>query len=627
MGYVGALRLFCSLLPWLFILLSSPSPSQGKPGYGSEYRYPFIKRASTFSSSSSSFSTSRADRAFDYIIIGGGTAGCPLAATLSQKFSVLLLERGGVPFSNANVSFLQNFHLTLADISETSASQFFSSTDGVLNSRARVLGGGTSINAGFYTRASRRFIRKVGWDEKLVNESYPWIEKQIVHWPDFGPWQRAFRDSLLDVDISPFNGFTYDHMYGTKVGGTIFDRFGRRHTAAELLASANPQKLSVLIYATVQKIVFDTSGKRPKAVGVIFKDEDRNQHQAFLANSPKSEVILSSGAIGSPQMLLLSGIGPKAELEKLNISVVLDNKYVGRGMSDNPMNTIFVPTKKHVKQSLIQTVGITKRGVYIESSCGFGQSKDSIHCHHGIMSAEMGQLSTIPPKQRSREVIANYVRNKHNLPKEVFRGGFILEKLANPFSMGDLKLVNTNPDDNPSVTFNYFSHPEDLKRCMDGVRMATRIAQSKYFTDFTGFSRQTTEKLLNITVKANVNLIPKNPNDTKSLEQFCRDTVVTIWHYHGGCHVGKVVNSSNKVIGVDRLRVVDGSTFRESPGTNPQATVMMMGRYMGSKLFEGETRSRSLSMRTGKRRRVHKEVVRNTSMYHVRGDIEQPDVK
>lgn len=90
-------------------------------------------------------------------------------------------------------------------------------------------------------------------------------------------------------------------------------------------------------------------------------------------------------------MLLLSGIGPKADLEKLNISVVLNNEYVGKGMSDNPMNTIFVPTKKPIKQSLIQTVGITKRGVYIESSCGYGQSKDSIHCHHGIMSAEVSQ--------------------------------------------------------------------------------------------------------------------------------------------------------------------------------------------------------------------------------------------
>lgn len=110
--------------------------------------YPFIKRASSFESSNKS--------EYDYIIVGGGTAGCPLAATLSKKFNVLLLERGGVPFNNPNVSFLHNFHITLADTSPTSASQFFTSTDGVLNARGRVLGGGSSINAGFYTRANPR---------------------------------------------------------------------------------------------------------------------------------------------------------------------------------------------------------------------------------------------------------------------------------------------------------------------------------------------------------------------------------------------------------------------------------------------------------------------------------------
>lgn len=98
---------------------------------------------------------------------------------------------------------------------------------------------------------------------------------------------------------------------------------------------------------------------------------------------------MSCGAIGTPQMLLLSGIGPRAELEKMRIPLVLDNEFVGKEMVDNPMNTIFVPSKRPVHQSLIQTVGITQLGVYIESSSGFGQSNDSIHCHHGIMSAEV----------------------------------------------------------------------------------------------------------------------------------------------------------------------------------------------------------------------------------------------
>lgn len=558
------------------------TPSQGKQNLW-EDRYPFIRAASTYSSQSTA--TNGGKKAYDYIVVGGGTAGCPLAATLSRNYSVLLLERGGVPFGNVNVSFLSNFHLTLADISHKSASQFFFSTDGVFNARARVLGGGTCINAGFYTRASTSYINRVGWDPKLVNESYPWIEKQIVHQPDFPPWQRAVRDGLLEVGISPDNGFTYDHLYGTKVGGTIFDKYGRRHTAAELLASANPQNLDVLIHARVQRVVFDTTGKRPRAVGVIFKDENGNLHEAFISKKRRSEIILSSGAIGSPQLLLLSGIGPKADLEKLNITVVHENEFVGKDMADNPLNTIFVPFKQPVNQSLIETVGITKKGVYIEASCGFGQSKDSIQSHHGIASAEIGQLSTIPPRKRTQEAIEAYKRSKKDLPYEFFQGGFILEKIANPKSKGHLSLINTNVDDNPSVTFNYFSHPEDLQKCVAGVRIMEQLVQSKHFLNFTACDKESIDKLINMSVTANVNFIPRHSNDTESLEQFCKDTVVTIWHYHGGAHVGKVVNPDHEVLGVHRLRVVDGSTFRQSPGTNPQATVMMMGRYMGVKIL------------------------------------------
>ena len=79
---------------------------------------------------------------YDYIIVGGGIAGCPLAATLSQNFTVLLLERGGSPYGNNNITRLENFSANLADNSPTSPSQQFMSEDGVYNHRARVLGGG-----------------------------------------------------------------------------------------------------------------------------------------------------------------------------------------------------------------------------------------------------------------------------------------------------------------------------------------------------------------------------------------------------------------------------------------------------------------------------------------------------
>ncbi|KAG8049593.1 hypothetical protein GUJ93_ZPchr0009g1018 [Zizania palustris] len=480
---------------------------------------------------------------------------------------------------------MENFHIGLSNMAPDSASQAFISTDGVINARARVLGGGTSINAGFYSRASSSFIQQVGWDEDLVNESFPWVEDKIVQWPKIAPWQAALRDGLLQAGVSPFNGYTYDHVSGTKVGGTIFDDSGYRHTAADLLAAGDPNNLRVLLHASVDKIVFNTQQGRlkPRATGVQFTDENGRLHQAFLNSNRDSEVIVSAGAIGSPQLLLLSGIGPKNDLKNHRIPVVLHNKYVGKGMADNPMNSIFIPTKSPPRQSLIETVGITEAGVFIEASSGFGQSPESIHCHHGIMSAEIGQLSTIPPKQRSLEKAQEYAHTKLDLPKEIFQGGFILEKIDGPLSLGHLALIDTDVRKNPAVTFNYFSHPHDLTRCVYGIKTIERILNTNRFSELAaGFSM---ERVLNMSVQANVNFIPKHTNDTESLEQFCRDTVITIWHYHGGCHVGKVVDQQHRVLGVSGVRVVDGSTFSRSPGTNPQATVMMMGRYFGVKIL------------------------------------------
>ncbi|KAM0938276.1 putative glucose-methanol-choline oxidoreductase, FAD/NAD(P)-binding domain superfamily [Dioscorea sansibarensis] len=561
----------------LLLFLSILTPFQGRelPTYS---KYSYLRSASSF--------LSTPEQEYDYIIVGGGTAACPLAATLSKKYSVLVLERGGSPYGNLNVSYLQNFHISLADISPNSPSQPFISTDGVINARARVLGGGTCINAGFYSRASQSFVRNAGWDLDLVNEAYPWVEKQIVQWPKLAPWQTALRNGLLQAGISPFNGYTYDHINGTKIGGTIFNKHGFRRTAADLLLSGNRESLIVLIHATVQKILFDTRGLRPKAIGVLFKDECGRLHRAFVNGNSHSEVIVSSGTVGSPQLLLLSGIGPKNDLKKLNITVILDSPHVGKGLSDNPMNSIFIPSKKPVEQSLIETVGITTFGSFIEASSGFGQSSDSIHCHHGIMSAEFGQLSTIPPSQRSLDLIKDYARRKHEIPIEAFQGGFILEKIDGPLSVGHLTLLNTDVDTTPSVTFNYFSHPSDLHRCVLGIRTVEKIIQTKQFADLIEDDAITMEMLLNMSVKANVNFIPKNTNDTASVEQFCRDTVITIWHYHGGCHVGKVIDHKYRVLGVDNLRVIDSSTFNSSPGTNPQATVMMLGRYMGMKILK-----------------------------------------
>ncbi|XP_042506481.1 protein HOTHEAD-like [Macadamia integrifolia] len=524
---------------------------------------------------------------YDYIIIGGGTSGCPLAATLSHNATVLVIERGGSPYGNQNITNLGSFGDTLSDTSPTSASQRFISEDGVFNARARVLGGGSCLNAGFYTRASTDYVRDAGWDGRLVNQSYQWVEKMVAFKPPMLQWQSAVRDGLIEAGVLPYNGFTYDHIYGTKVGGTIFDSEGHRHTAADLLRYADPKGLTVLLHATAHRIFFRTKGKlRPRAHGVVFRDAAGVRHRAYLKKGSMNEMIITAGAMGSPQLLMLSGVGPAQHLRSHNIRVTLDQPLVGQGMADNPMNAIFIPSPNPVEVSLIQVVGITPLGTYIEASSGsnFAQTSNTPQRDFGMFSPQTGQLSVVPPKQRTPEAIAKATEAMKALNDEAFRGGFILEKVMGPISSGHLELKNRNPNDNPSVTFNYFKEPEDLKRCVDGIRTIEKVIQSKAFSNFR-YPFLSVEALMNMTAKYPVNLLPRHDNDSTSLEQFCKDTVMTIWHYHGGCQVDRVVDRDYKVLGVDGLRVIDGSTFHDSPGTNPQATVMMLGRYMGVRIL------------------------------------------
>ncbi|KAI3694353.1 hypothetical protein L1987_77318 [Smallanthus sonchifolius] len=371
---------------------------------------------------------------YDYIVIGGGTTGIPLATTLSANYSVLLLECGGSPYGNPNITSISNFGSYLMDTSPTSPSQQFIS-EGVVNARPRVLGGGTSINAGFYSRRSR-----------------------------------------------------------------------------------------------------------PLSCGVVFRDSLGIKHRAYLRGRKNDEIILSAGALGSPQLLVLSGIGPKEQLDAQKIKAVLTQPFVGKGMADNPQNPIFVPSPIAVEQSLIQVVGITRFGSYIEGIGGYNIIFENPSSYQGFF-----------PQM----------------------GGFIFVKPDGPLSMGELRIENSNPADNPSVTFNYFKEPEDLQKCVDGIRTILKVVETKAFSNYK-YANMTVKDILDLNMKLPMNL-REHGNTSSSLEQYCKDTVRTIYHYHGGCHIEKVVSPEYKVFGVDALRVIDGSTLLNSPGTNPQASLLMLG--------------------------------------------------
>ncbi|WOK98294.1 hypothetical protein Cni_G07004 [Canna indica] len=525
------------------------------------------------------------EAAYDYIVVGGGTAGCPLAATLSESHRVLVLERGGAPEEFPSVGRQDGFLRTLLEEeAPDSPAQFFVSQDGVPNSRGRVVGGSSAINAGFYSHAHATFFDRCGaggtvtaWDMALVNESYNWVERALVFRPVLRSWQEAVRDGLLEAEVTPYNGFTLEHVAGTKIGGSTFDSNGRRHSAADLLGFANPANIQVAIRATVERILLSPiprgafllspalssltltfwlmlysytvglrgrSQNQVRAVGVEYRDRKGHRHRAMTRVG--GEVILSAGALGSPQLLLLSGVGLRQYLSAWGIPVALNLPDVGQHMYDNPRNGIsFVPSVR-IEQSLTQVVGIPRDdAAFIEAAS-----------------------NVMPFLSPSRTAFLS-----HPSFPLFMNVATVMAKVAGPLSSGSLRLASLDARDNPLVRFNYFARVEDLARCVNGVR---RLRDVLYGRSMARLRMRSARRRRDFRFVGPT--LPRNMSNNVEVARFCRRTVATLWHYHGGCVSGKVVDGEFRVMGAAALRVVDGSIFNVSPGTNPQATLMMMGR-------------------------------------------------
>ncbi|GJP86601.1 hypothetical protein CLOP_g16603 [Closterium sp. NIES-67] len=550
--------------------------------------YPYIRDAATYSPPPTTTPPTSPPSAppptYDFIVVGGGAVGCPLAATLSKGFSVLLLERGGVPYDQPSVYRREAFPYVLS----TRASVPFRSEDGVWNRRGIVLGGGSSVNAGFYSRASADFVQAAGWDPARVNASFEWVESRIAFVPQQQPggWQEAFRDAMLEAGLGPWRGQTPEHLIGTKLANSIFDNNGTRRTAADLLKAGDASRLTVLMFATVQRILLDTTGATPRAAGVVFTDSTNRRHVARL--NPGGEVLLAAGALGSPQLLLLSGLGPREKLEPLGIPLVREVPGVGVNITDVPINGINVLSPRPVEESSLQFVAVTPEGNIIEGASG---------SNHTLSWAGAGELNTLPPINRTGQTEAMIDAMLPYIPgfiqDSLNQAGFILHKVYLPASRGSLSLASLNASDNPIVRYNYFSAPLDVATCVRGAQLLTKIVASNALAPFRYDTPPVPLFLLDpsaayVTPGNYRGASPPLPDVSNftAAAQWCRDTVTVIWHFHGGCHRGVCVDSSYRVNGVQSLRVVDGSTFLTSPGTNPMATCLMLGRFIGINLLE-----------------------------------------
>lgn len=317
-----------------------------------------------------------------------------------------------------------------------------------------------------------------------------------------------------------------------------------------------------------------------------YTDLEGYSHTVLLNDNPGSEVILTAGALGSPVLLMLSGIGPADHLADFNIAAILDNPAVGSRMADNPTNSMWVLTNQEVEVTLIQVVGITSWGSYIEISSG--QSEALIGAFE---STPLSTTSSRSNKLNNSTVTATSLQDTitaaiREVPEQ-FRyqavwGGTILQKIWGPLSRGLLRLSSLNAVDNPRVWFNYFQEQVDLAICEQGIRAvldtlaSPSLARLQYTNDTIPFILQPVNDAV-VGARPQRDL-SNSTQDTINIRQWCMDSVMTIWHYHGGCVVDDVVRRDYRVIGTQSLRVIDGSTFARSPGANPQATVMMLGR-------------------------------------------------
>ncbi|KAL0441286.1 UNVERIFIED_CONTAM: (R)-mandelonitrile lyase-like [Sesamum radiatum] len=407
----------CLMFLIICVLVSLPtSHSQESPAY-----LGFVSNATEFP----------AEDYYDYIIVGGGTAGCPLAATLSEKFRVLVLERGGIPYGKPNLMTQDGFLTTLieADAHESPA-QLFTSEDGVPNARGRVLGGSSAINAGFYSRADQDFYTRSGinWDLRVVNQSYDWVEKAIVFRPELKNWQSAVRDGLLEAGIDPYNGFSLDHVRGTKIGGSTFDSSGRRHSAADLLSYANPSNIKVVVHASVERVLLASSSAYPDA---------------------------KKSAIG-PSAPVAEWHRAKALSCFLGIPVAHHSPYVGQFLYDNPRNGISIVPPVPLDHSLIQVVGITSSGTYLEAAS-----------------------NSVPFASPAWPI---FIRSPGSAI--YLNVATLMEKIVGPLSSGSLRLASTDVRANPIVRFNYFSNPGDLERCVNGTRKIADVLKTRAMKDF-----------------------------------------------------------------------------------------------------------------------------------------------
>ncbi|KZP00934.1 GMC oxidoreductase [Calocera viscosa TUFC12733] len=557
---------------------------------------------------------------YDYIIIGGGTAGCVLANRLSAPVGtrVLLLERGPyrngvndrIPLLSAN--FLRAGAPKAVYPAPTPSALTSSKTALYEVATGKALGGTTKINSMLYTRGA-------------VGEWNGWAERGCEGWgyedvePYFKKSERA-TGVLAERDwhgtegfwsTRAFPNFAFPHLKKTveacEALGLPFveDANSRDHPAymcaamdmtrtpegerssAEAaflplsLVKERQDRLKIATRVVVTKIAFDQSaaGEDPKAIGVYFEaDEEGKEGVTYFARA-KKEVILSAGAIGSPQILQLSGIGPKSHLESHGIHVIKDLPGVGMNLQDHVgILTIYkIPIQDSLDKLLTSPLSAVPPLLeYMTFGTGiflFPLTQLSIFARSSLLD-DQSRTVLSDPSQADCTKSTNtpdieimplpLTQTMEPLPKG-WGGLTFLSCLSQPKSRGSVRLASSDPRVPPAVDLGYFSHPDDWAVARKALNLARTLAEGVRAVD-------STYKMEPFRV------LEPNASDDE-LKEFVSETARTCYHYSSTCRMAAqddlegrgVVDSRLRVHGVRGLRVADASVMPRVFATHTQA--------------------------------------------------------